>query len=119
MGLKSDTCFGKKTGRPLTEYDSEAEALEGAAYAKERYGQNLMPYRCDRCGLWHLAPKSRHTPSEPCAYCTGADGKPKEAYKTQRSAQRRADIIRKEQGVELKVYPCEYGSGWHLTKEPS
>ena len=54
MSLKSTTCFGKQTGRPLTEYDSEYDALDGADYANSKYGQNLVPYQCDTCGLWHL-----------------------------------------------------------------
>ena len=29
---------------------------------------------------------------------------------------RRADILRREQGAELRVYVCEHGHGWHLTK---
>ena len=37
MGEKSETCFGKSTGEPLTEYSSEEEAQEGADYANENY----------------------------------------------------------------------------------
>ena len=47
---------------------------------------------------------------------TGADGKPKDSYRNQTEAQRRADILRKEQGAELRVYACEHKHGWHLTK---
>ena len=43
------------------------------------------------------------------------DGKPKASYQSKDDAERRADILRKEQGVSLKVYPCKHGSGWHLT----
>ena len=117
MSLKSQTCFGTKSGKPLTEYDSQQEAQEGANYANKTYGQNLVPYQCDTCGLWHLALGNRQTPSKPCPHCTGTDGQLKEAYQSQKDAQKRANIIRKEQGVVLSVYACEHGNGWHLTKE--
>lgn len=115
MSFKSDTCFGKKTGKPLTEYDSQAEAQEGANYANKTYRQNLIPYACDTCGKWHLSPQNRQTPSEPCPNCTSQDGQPKESYRTQKEAQRRASILKREQGVTLQIYPCEFGNGWHLT----
>jgi len=113
---KSQTCFGTKSAKPLTEYDSQEEAQEGADHANKTYQQNLVPYLCDACGLWHLALGNRQTPSQPCHACTGTDGRFKEAYRSSEDAQRRADILRREQGVVLKVYACEYGNGWHLTK---
>ena len=116
MSGKSATCIGKQSGKPLTEYDSEQEAQEGANYANQKYGNQLTPYACDRCGMWHLAPRNRQTPSEKCRHCSGADGKPKDAYQSRKDAQRRADILYNEQGAVLKVYECEYGQGWHLTK---
>lgn len=115
-GRKSDTCVGKKSGKPLTEYDSQHEAQEGADHANSTYGQGLVPYQCDRCEMWHLSPENRQTPSTRCGYCRGSDGKPKESYGSAEDAQRRADILRREQGVSLQVYACEYGSGWHLTR---
>ena len=116
MSLKSATCVGKQTGRPLTEYDSEYDAQDGADYANSKFGQNLVPYQCDKCGQWHLSPMNRQTPSQKCSYCTGIDGKAKDSYQSRQDAQRRADILRKEQGVTVKVYECGYGSGWHLTR---
>ena len=41
MSRKSDTCVGKKTGRPLTEYDSLEEAQDGADHANATYKQDL------------------------------------------------------------------------------
>lgn len=116
MSGKSATCVGKKTGKPLTEYESEREAKEGADHARKRYQSKLIPYHCDKCGMWHLSPASRQTPSRKCTRCTGSDGKLKESYQTEADAWRRADIIRKEQGAVLRVYPCEHGNGWHLTR---
>jgi hypothetical protein len=117
MGLKSQTCVGKQTGKPLTEYDSLQEAEEGADYAKKTYRSDLVPYQCEVCGLWHLSPKSRQTPSEKCPFCKGANGQAKDAYQSQNDAKRRADILRKEQGVSLKVYACEHSDKWHLTRD--
>jgi hypothetical protein len=116
MSLKSKTCTGKKTGKPLTEYGSESEAREAALYAGAEYKRTLTPYLCPACGKWHLSPANRQTPSKRCAFCTGSDGQPKDAYATEPDAKRRASIIRKESGVSLRAYPCQYGNGWHLTK---
>ena len=116
MAVKSATCVGSTSGKPLTEYDSESEALDGADHVRRTAGTRLLPYRCDTCGKWHLAPANRHTPSTACPVCRSADGKPKESYRTQKEAQRRAAILRKEMGADLGVYACEHGHGWHLTK---
>ena len=113
---KSKTCTGKKTGKPLTEYGSESEAKEAALYASANYKRHLTPYLCQTCGKWHLALVNRQTPSKKCTFCTGSDGSPKDAYQTEKNAKLRANIIRKESGVSLRVYPCPYGNGWHLTK---
>ncbi len=117
MNRKSHLCKAKKTGRPLMEYDSKAEAQSAANYANKTYRDtNLLPYKCEQCGLWHLSPANRQTPSQACPVCRGSDGKPKAAYTSKKDAYQRASILRKEQGVTLKVYECEHGNGWHLTK---
>jgi hypothetical protein len=117
MSQKSETCIGKATGRPLTEYDSLQEAEDGAEHANKTYKRNLIPYACETCGKWHLSPKGRQTPSDKCSFCKGADGQAKDAYRSRADAQRRADILRKEQGVSLKVYACEQSDAWHLTRD--
>ncbi len=114
--MKSKTCTGKTTGKPLTEYGSENEAAEAAQYASANYKRQLTPYLCQTCGKWHLSPANRQTPSQKCAHCAGADGRPKDTYRNEKEAKLRAAIIRKESGVSLRAYPCPYGSGWHLTK---
>ena len=116
VSIKSETCIGKSSGKPLTEYDSEAEAVEGATHAQQRFGRQLIPYACDTCGMWHLSPANRQTPSTKCGHCTGSDGQPKDTYRNESEAQRRADILRREQGADLRVYACEFGGGWHLTR---
>ncbi|WP_281213270.1 hypothetical protein [Shewanella insulae] len=115
--MKSETCFGKTSGKPLTQYYTEGEAQEGADYSKEYYGNNLIPYHCGKCDLWHLSPKSRQTPSQKCDRCTGGYGVSKDSYRSKREAHLRANIIYEERGVLLRVYKCKFGSGWHLTKE--
>jgi hypothetical protein len=113
---KSILCIGKTSGAPVTEYDSQMEAQHGADHVRTTYGNDLVPYQCTRCQRWHLAPRNRKTPSTTCAHCTGADGRPKEAYATEHDAERRAEILRAERSVFLRAYPCPYGEGWHLTK---
>jgi hypothetical protein len=51
-----------------------------------------------------------------CPCCKGADGTHKEIYDTREDALQRAEYIRIERGVRLKVYQCGAGNGWHLTK---
>lgn len=36
-------------------FDTQKEAQTAATLAKHRYGNNLKPYACKYCGLWHLA----------------------------------------------------------------
>lgn len=92
------------------------DAKKNAEYVKSAFNHDLEPYVCDRCGLWHNAPKNRITPSEVCYSCTDRNGVPKDLYPTQAIAKKRAYLIGKDQGVMLKVYPCPSGKGFHLTK---
>ena len=117
MTKKSSTCYGKSTGKPLTEYGSYFEANQGAIYTNGRYGSNLEPYQCDTCYLWHLSPQERQTATSRSSYCTcvGSDGRSKDAYRTYRDAARRAEILREETRVMLSVYECHDSGLWHLT----
>ncbi|MBA5760945.1 hypothetical protein H2O73_01220 [Vibrio sp. 404] len=114
--MKSETCFGKMYGQPLSEYYTEEDAQSAAEYSREHFGNDLTPYNCAKCGLWHLSPRYRQTPSKKCHCCTGRDGLSKDAYRSKREARQRADIIYLEHGISLRAYKCKYGSGWHLTK---
>ena len=117
MGFRKSTiCIGKTTRAPVTEYDSAEEARQSAEHSRLARGMDLVSYQCDRCQLWHLAPKNRQTPSTTCHYCRGADGRAKEAYASEQDAERRAAILRSERGISLRAYACQYGQGWHLTK---
>ena len=113
---KSGKCFTKK-GIPLIEYDSEADAKEGIIHAKKNYDSDLIPYKCSKCGKWHLSPRNRQTPSTTCYFCLDSEGNTKELYETEEIAEQRAKIIEEEQGIELRIYPCPYGLGYHLTKD--
>ena len=119
MHRKSRTCIGKVSGEPVTEYDSEDEAVDGAWHARLEYGRDLIPYRCRRCRRWHLALRDRETPSRPCTDCTCSSGRAKQAYGSRAHAETRAELLRKERGVRLRVYACPLGSGWHLTSDLS
>ena len=50
--------------------------------------------------------------------CTCKDGKGefKVLYETEALALKQTEISKMQPGVSLKVYPCPYGYGWHLTK---
>ena len=114
---KSRTCKGSSSDGALTEFDTEQEAQEGAAYIKKKHKRTLVSYLCSRCAKWHLAPISRQTPSTTCGSCVGSDKLPKESYSTEEIAEKRARILRKEQGVTLQIYRCPRGEGWHFTRD--
>lgn len=114
--MKSETCLGKVSGKPLSSYYTEFEAQSAAEYAKNVYDDELAPYKCQRCDYWHLSPKCRMTPSQKCSRCTSAIGEYKNSYPRSKEARLRASIIYDEKGIELEVYKCRYGNGWHLTK---
>jgi hypothetical protein len=116
MRRKSKRCFSEYSGKALTVYDSELEALDGADYVNEQYHNNLTPYRCEACKLWHLSPAERHTPSVTCQSCFEHSGHHKDLYHTKDAAKQRAKIIYAEQEISLKVYKCPHHEGWHLTK---
>ncbi len=109
----SDVCK-KKDGTPLKSYVSEAEAEEAVKYVKNKYRNEQISYKCSKCGFWHLSPKERQTPNHK-SNCLDSDGKPKQAYPTQESAETRAKIIFEEQGTKLYVYHCDQCGEYHLT----
>jgi len=114
--MKSLTCFGKQTGQPLTEFDTEYEAESSADHTRMVYEKDMEPYHCGVCDKWHLSPKDRKTPSSKCLYCVGGNGNAKALYRNKAEALQRAKIIFQEQGKKLFSYQCEYADGWHLTK---
>ena len=116
MSYKSEICFSKQTDKPLTTYESEEEASDGANYANINYGNDLSSYHCSKCSNWHLSPSNRMTKSVKCRDCDDRNGKMKDLYETKVDAQRRADILFEEKGVLLSIYECPFSSGWHLTK---
>ena len=114
MASKSTTCMSKQ-GEPLTEYEFAFQAEDAADYINTIYGNDLIPYDCTKCRYWHLTPKSRHTPSRTCDYCTSASGEPKTLYETRKGADRRANILAEQGAPILRVYECPHDNGWHLT----
>ncbi len=114
MGFDSKTCFGKVSGKPLKSYFTKMEAMEAVSYVKNEYGNEQVAYKCSKCEYWHLSPADRQTPCKTCS-CVDSYGKPKQLYETQEAAEKRRDIIFREQGKYLNVYPCEVSFGWHLT----
>ncbi len=110
------TCIGKASGTPLKKYYSESEAHEAVLYVKYNHGKEMSQYLCDKCGLWHLSPVSRATPSHKCSHCTGGNGRLKDTYHSKQDALVRSEIINEERNTRLSVYPCPFNEGWHLTK---
>ena len=51
-----------------------------------------------------------------CQFCIGKDGKRKDVYDTVESAIETAKYLKQERNIDLTVYNCPFGSGFHLTK---
>ena len=48
--------------------------------------------------------------------CTDTKGKTKDLYGSEESAKEQISKLSKEKRVQLSIYLCPYGCGWHLTK---
>ena len=48
--------------------------------------------------------------------CTDSNGQPKDLYNSEASAQEEAKILPRQKKLQLNVYICPDGYGWHLTK---
>lgn len=107
---KSETCMNKD-GKPLSVYSTYNEAQASANYV----GRDFIPYHCSKCGMYHLKPKEYYCEKviRRCD-CVDHNGQPKDTYKTQEDAQRMVRI-RSKAGIQLNIYPCPQGEGYHLT----
>ncbi|MDD7496726.1 hypothetical protein [Fibrobacter sp.] len=117
--MKSTTCFSKTTKNPLSVYTTEAEAQQSADY-QLRNGRSLYAYRCERCGLWHLAPTaSRINVLHKACRCEDSFGKSKDLYVSREDAEKARRKRESEGAGQLYIYECPHGRGYHLThKEP-
>jgi hypothetical protein len=61
------------------------------------------------------SPEDEINQSSLCS-CKNSKGEFKDLYDTQELAQQQADQLMSHQILSLRVYPCPYGYGWHLTK---
>lgn len=52
----------------------------------------------------------------PICSCTDSDGQAKDLYDSEYSAQKEATVFVGQKKLQLKVYVCPNGCGWHLTK---
>ena len=114
MSHSSTSCYGTKSGKPLTEYLNEHDAKSGAAYVLERFGSSMFPYQCDKCGLWHLSPIDRNTSHSSTCYGK-ISGKPLTQYDCYYKAMCAAAYVSEEHGKEMDPYQCEQCGLWHLS----
>ncbi|MBR1715794.1 MAG: hypothetical protein IJ717_12740 [Treponema sp.] len=111
---KSETCLSKN-GNPLSVYRTASEAQDSADYQMRQNRIRLSPYKCDVCGMYHLSPSEFFCEKlESSCSCTDHNGKIKDSYKTLQDAKKMANI-RKLAGIDLFVYECPHGNGYHLT----
>ena len=52
----------------------------------------------------------------PICSCRNSDGQAKDLYDSEESAQKEATVLVVQKKLQLKVYVCPNGCGWHLTK---
>ena len=115
VSRKSESCFDPVSGEPLREFDRRAEAKR-AVKLDPREWRNMEAYRCPKCDRWHLRAVQDSDPiptDTTCLMCCGRDGRPKVSYPSFDAAREAADAMT---GVELTVYECPHGRGWHLTR---
>lgn len=109
-------CINKNTGKPLSAYDTEKEAKESAKYSKKEFKLDLYPYKCEKCGKYHLAPKaSKIDVQKNACSCTDTNGKPKALYATKKDAEKQRVKSESEQKVKLYIFKCPEKKGFHLT----
>jgi hypothetical protein len=111
--MKSETRFGDMLEQYLPLHFNECEAYS-AEYSDRN--QHIDTYESNKYDLEHLIPKNQINQSRKHDCCTGSDGEPKQTYSTKSEAHTEADYIYYEREVDLKVYKCRNGDGWHLTK---
>ena len=112
---KSETCFSKN-GNPLSEFETEEEALRCAEHEKYARGTNFYPYHCKTCGKYHLAPEERRiNVLHDACFCTDSNGKPKALYVTHEDAEKVAEQRKNESSRKLYIYECPTRKGFHLT----
>ena len=110
---ESETCFNKKTGTPLKQYNSYDDAENSASRITDI---QLYPYKCERCSFYHLAPlESKINVSKNGCSCKDRNNKQKYLYLTEEDAEKQRLKSQIENHVLLKVYKCKEGKGFHLT----
>ena len=117
--MKSEICFSKVTGAPLSVYNTEAEAQQSANYQLQN-GRSLYPYHCERCGLWHLAPTtSRINVLHNACRCEDSFRRSKDLYLSREDAAKAKSKRESEGAGKLYIYECTSGKGFHLTHRAS
>lgn len=109
-------CISNSTKKALSAYETEKEAKESAKYSKKNFNLDLYPYKCEKCGKYHLAPKaSKISVQQNACSCTDTNGKPKALYATKKDAEKQQKNSEVEQKVKLYIYKCPDKKGYHLT----
>lgn len=97
-------------------YFSEEDAKSSALYEWTARGSDLYPYKCEKCGYWHLAPlSSKLNVQRNACSCLDSNGRHKALYLTIEDAEKQRMKSEAEQHISLKIYSCSEGKGFHLT----
>lgn len=103
--MKSETCFEKMLDQylPTSFIENDSDSV--------LYGLNK--YDLERI----VTQEKTKIQSKKHGCCMGSDREPKNIYSTKSEAYDAADFIYYERNIDLMVYKCRSGVGWHLTKK--
>ena len=112
---KSTTCYSKE-GNPLTEFRTLEDAQQCASYEKKVRNKDLIPYKCSKCYLYHLAPADSVVDvRKAVCSCQDSHGRSKDLYMTYDDALKVKQLRESRGSEELFIYECPECFGFHLS----
>ncbi len=110
------SCISAYIGKPRSCYETYEQAQNSADYMKTVKRVDFYPYKCNQCGYYHLAlKKDKINFRESGCFCTDSNGNRKNLYATYKDALKAKSKAEAKRNVELEIYECPEGEGWHLT----
>jgi hypothetical protein len=102
--MKSEASFGEMLEQYLPQSFKDSDTQFTATYAFHKFDVEVNDSLC----------RIKQRKKFDC--CTDRHGEAKKAYSTKNEAYESADYIYSEREVNLEVYKCRNGYGWHLTE---
>lgn len=116
---KSTSCFSHDN-KPLTNYLNEKDAQSGITFLSQKVpGQVFLSYKCPKCPYYHVKRDKddlfKLNKIESNCKCTDHDKGIKGKYATYQDAEKMKTILFNSKKLNLKIYQCPNGDGFHLT----